>query len=650
MNFCRQLMVLLLFCIVSRFLAQDYNGDSGGRLLPEQAAYDVYFYDLEIAFDIESRSIRGSNTFHARIAEPLSWFVFDFDGCYVIDSLLVGHDPEVPRSAGYERREGKIWVRLPVTFNAGTNLVAKIAYHGNPREASNPPWQGGFTWKTTSDKQPWVAVSCQSEGADIWWPCKDHPSDEPDSMSLRFTIPESLECAANGRLKKIIENSDGTKTFCWFVSTPINNYNVTFYIGPYQITEITYDDAIGGSFTIGYWWLPQFTIQRQNLFQEILQHMNFLQEIAGPYPFRIDKYGVADAPYLGMEHQSIIAYGNNQGNGVFGYDFGFDALLFHEFAHEWWGNMLSASDWRDMWLHEGFATYMEALYAERLQGESAYQKIIGIFKNRTLNRFPLAPREPTSMSEIYGGDVYYKGACVLHSLRYLLGDSTFFAMLRKWAYPDSQLAIGRSGKQCRIVNSGELQKMIEGMTGNKLVWFFESYLHQPELPVLNAIIGPTQLRLEWHVNHDHGFFMPVEIEIRSISYEIDMSEGTAVVALERNKRPIVDPHHRLFCTLIQTTDVQTDDEALPRHFILAQNFPNPFNDETNIQFTLPDQVKVTLALYNIHGDWVMDIFSGELLPGDHSISCRPSGLASGIYIYGMSAPGYTAFKRLVYLK
>jgi aminopeptidase N len=650
MKLIKHLIAILTFFSASCFFAQDYNGDSGGRLMPEQAAYDVYFYDLDLTFDIESRSIRGSNTFYAHIVEPLSWFVFDLDSRFTIDSLLVGHEPEPKLQIDYERREGRIWGKLPTLALTGIDLVVKIVYHGSPREAPNPPWQGGFSWKKTQENQPWVAVSCQSEGADIWWPCKDHPSDEPDSMSLRFTVPESQECASNGHLINVIDNSNGTKTFCWFVSTPINNYDVTFYIGPYQTTQSTYNDVTGGSFIVTYWRLQQFLEQRQNLFPEILQHMKFLEEIIGPYPFRIDKYGVADAPYLGMEHQSIIAYGNNQGNGVFGYDFGFDALHFHEFAHEWWGNMLSASDWRDMWLHEGFATYMEALYAERLQGQTAYQKIIGIFKNLASNSNPMAPQEPTSMNEIYGGDVYYKGACVLHTLRYMLGDSTFFTMLQRWAYPDSLSYFERSGKQCRFVTSGDLQKLVEKMTGKNLDWFFETYLHQAELPVLHAFIGPDVLQLEWKVDNRFGFFMPVEIEIRSVLYSIDMSRGTAVVAIERDKRPIVDPHHKLFCTLITTTGVLKDAKEIADRYRLTQNYPNPFNNETKIRFTLPEPAKVTLTLFNINGERVMEIFSGELPSGDHVIPCSIDALTSGIYFYCFQTQGYTAYKRLAYLK
>jgi aminopeptidase N len=248
---------------------------------------------------------------------------------------------------------------------------------------------------------------------------------------------------------------------------------------------------------------------------------------------------------------------------VLGYDFGFDALHFHELAHEWWGNMLTASDWRDLWLHEGFATYMEALYAEYLKGAQAYRQIIDFFKERCENIYPLAPVESKTAQEIYGNDSYYKGACVLHMLRYYLGDSLFFQTLRHWAFPDSTYFYARPGRQCRIVSSEDFQSFVEKESGQNMNWFFQTYLRQADLPILHAFIGTTELQLNWEVQNPYGFYMPVEIKIRSEKFLIDMAAGSAIVPLDRLMRPVIDPEYKLFAVIQKTTRIHEQDVEKP---------------------------------------------------------------------------------------
>jgi aminopeptidase N len=274
--------------------------------------------------------------------------------------------------------------------------------------------------------------------------------------------------------------------------------------------------------------------------------LRFLEERLGSYPFRADKVGLVETPYLGMEHQTITAFGGKMENSAAG----FVEIMFHELAHEWWGNLVTASDWRDFWLHEGFATYMEALYAEHLKGETAYQAYF-INPRRLLNNIkPVASRESQIAGHVYNlppdytrfdGDIYYKGMLILHSLRYLIGDKAFFTALRRMAYPDAQMEAATDGKQCRFATTDDFLHIAEQASGMKLDWFFEVYLRQPKLPRLISEIKGNQLLLRWDTPDGLRFPMPVEVRLGSTVRRIEMPNGSAVVPLEAGQQPEIDP-------------------------------------------------------------------------------------------------------------
>ncbi|HYE66667.1 MAG TPA: hypothetical protein VD966_13850, partial [Pyrinomonadaceae bacterium] len=304
--------------------------DSGGPLMPEQAAYDVTFYDLALRINPTEQSIAGVLTAHARIVHPTEWFVLDLDTPLVVDSVAaVGRGAET-QPLRFERRGGKLWIAFPLTMQPGEMVKVRVAYGGKPRVARRPPWVGGFVWEKTPGGEPWVAVACQNDGADLWWPCKDHPSDEPDSMALHITVPQSLVCAANGQLQSVVKNNDGTHTFNWFISAPINNYSVSINVAPYRTIEGPYRSLSGETVPVTFWVLPEDYEKGRQLFPQFLEHLRFLEQHLGPYPFRADKIGVAQTPYLGMEHQTIIAYGNRYRRPSFDYDW----LHHHEMSHE----------------------------------------------------------------------------------------------------------------------------------------------------------------------------------------------------------------------------------------------------------------------------------------------------------------------------
>ncbi|BBM72085.1 M1 family metallopeptidase [Rhodothermus marinus] len=547
---CLVLLAAQTAC-AQRQLGARVTNHSGGPLLPEQAAYDVTFYELALRVEPDARRIDGTLTVQARVVHPLIWFVLDLDTVLTvrrIEEQVAGR--WVPRTFEH-RPDGRIWTHLAHTRQPGRQVVLRVHYGGVPREAPYPPWIGGFTWARTVDGRPWIATSNQGEGADLWWPCKDHPSDEPDSMALHITVPEPLVVASNGRLRRVERHADGTRTYHWFVSTPINNYGVALNIAPYRTVDTTYVSVAGDTIPVTFWVLPERAADARRMLPEFLDHLAFYERRLGPYPFRADKYGIAHTPFLGMEHQTIIAYGSDFSDRPYGYDW----LHHHELGHEWWGNLVTAYDWKDFWLHEGFCTYMQALYAEERFGPEAYRAELMRYRSAIRNRRPIAPRTSKTTTEMYfadpatgqtDNDIYYKGAWVLHTLRYLIGDAAFFRALRRMAYPDPALERVVDGRQCRFATTDDFATLVEEITGQELDWFFEVYVRRAELPRLVVTREPDRLILRWETPDNLPFPMPVEVQIGDTRRRIPMPDGEAVVPLgELEAEPIIDPDLRI---------------------------------------------------------------------------------------------------------
>jgi aminopeptidase N len=520
--------------------------ESGGPLMPEQAAYDVTFYSLDLTVNPADSSIAGSVTTYATIVHPIEWFVLDLDTVFTVTATTGGSPSADIDLLEFERRGSRIWISLSQTYQPGERVRVRVNYHGRPRIAARPPWVGGFTWARTPSGQPWISLSCQNDGADLWWPCKDHPGDRADSVALRITVPAGLVCASNGKLLNVTDNRNGTSTFRWFVSTPINNYCVNISIAPYRTVDTLYTSVTGEKFPVTFWVIPEDYHRGVKHMPLFLKDLRFLEERLGPYPFRADKYGVVHTPYLGMEHQTLIAYGNEFRLNEFGYDW----LHFHELAHEWWANLVSNADWKDMWIHEGFATYMEALYREHLAGDTAYHSFMKGIHGRISNRKPVAPRTATSSTEIYffppdytrsDGDMYFKGAWILHTLRYLIGPQTMNRFLRRMAYPDPSLERVTDGSHCRYATTADVLRTAELLSGTQLDWFFDVYLHQPYLPKLQTEMKGNELILRWIVPDNLPFPMPVEVQFGEARVGVDMKDGVGRVLLPSGVTAIVDP-------------------------------------------------------------------------------------------------------------
>ncbi len=513
--------------------------DSGGPLLPEQAAYDVFHYDLKIAADPARKRIEGKVAIHAVVGERLEDLVLNLDRrLSVVKAWTIGQ-PTTPHSVERRNDRNEVWIDLAKTREPGDTLHVSVRYEGTPRTAPQAPWDGGFSWSTTPGGVPWIATSCQTEGADLWWPVKDHPSDEPDSMDISFTVPDSLTAASNGVLRSVEPASDSTRTFHWHVSTPINAYNVALNVAPYEHLDTTYTSSSGDSVPVSAYVLPSDSARAARALPDFLDQVRFLEETLGPYPPRADKYGIAQAPFLGMEHQSIIAYGHDFTTGGIGYEAPFDALHFHELAHEWYGNLVTVQDWKDFWLHEGPATYLEALYAEHLEGDSAYHARTSYFREQIQGGTAIARAEPTTAEEIYHRDVYFRGAMILHTLRYVVGEEALRTILRRFTYPEG--AASAPEAPFRHVTTDDFIEAADEVSGRSLDAFFQVYLYQDPLPRLDTQRTNGTLGLKWETTGDAAFEVPVPVRIDGETQRVAMSNGTGSVSVPEGATVAVDP-------------------------------------------------------------------------------------------------------------
>lgn len=545
--------ILLIMLTTGSAFSQAVTYESGGKLIPEQAAYNVHFYDLDLKIDPSDSTVAGSVEIHFDVVHPTNVIALDLDPGLEIDQITWLDDQLTDRISMTRSDSSKVfYIHFPLTLQPGEQTAVEISYGGNPVVASNPPWDGGTVWARTPSGAPWLGVATQTTGAWTWWPNKDHPSDKADSVAINFTMPDDLVVVSNGRSRGETDHGDGWKTSHWFVSTPINNYNITYNAAPYEMISETYESIAGDEMEIIFWILPEFIEQGERLFPQFAEQIRFMEEIAGPYPFRADKYGVAHAPYLGMEHQTVIAYGANfENDNLFGLNSGFDDLHQHELVHEWWGNMVTAWDWRDFWLHEGFGSYMQALYAEHISGREAYRETMDYLRSRIDENtdMPVAPRRSMSTLDITkgsrGGDVYYKGAWFLHTLRYVIGKDHFFELLRKFAYPDESLEQVTDGSHVRYATTDDFMHLAEKITGSDLDWLFEVYLRQPELPTLRANRVSGFIRLHWEVPDGYIFPMPLEVDIGDERVTLVPENNVISFEVDDHVEIEVDPDNRI---------------------------------------------------------------------------------------------------------
>ena len=535
------LILFSLFSLCSYVFSQVDIYDSGGPLHPLMGIYDVQHYAIDIEFFPESKSIQGKVTMTAKLTESSDQIAFNLDTLLFISSIKVLADVQ-KINIQYQRDVGLVIITANQQIPKGTILQVTTSYSGIPLAApiKKLSWSDGIFWDKTANGDHWITNITVLNGADIWWPCKDHPSDEPDSVDLLFTVPEPLIVASNGKLRGV-ENLGNKNKYHWHVSTPINNYNIVINAAPYQVIDTTIASISGDPLPIYFYVLPENYKKGQKLFKQIVEHLQFFEKTLGPYPFRADKYGVAETSYYGMENQSIIAYGNNYTNN----DYGFDGLHFHELAHEWFANMVTCKNWKDWWIHEGLASYMESLYVEYLHGKEAYHKYANGYFARMKNEKPVSPTGHPTCKQQYISDVYSKGAAIIHNARYLVGDEIFLKSLRRLAYPDKAMENVTNGSHCRLSSTEEYISIFEEEAGKELDWYFLTVLRHADLPKLQIAQKGKKLKLKWITDTTFKYEMPVEIQIGDKIAKVNMKKGKGRIPITSSEDYQIDPNNWL---------------------------------------------------------------------------------------------------------
>lgn len=511
----RSLLLFLASCVSAQMSAQvptDYFASHRftradtlrGALRPERTSFDVTYYELHLEVDPGERTIEGRVDMDYRVVQPTNRLQIDLFANLTIDSIKQGGS-----HLAYDRQANAVFVTLPRRLNANdATHTMQIWYGGQPVAAKNAPWDGGFVWALDHRDRTWVGVACEGTGASLWWPNKDHLSDEPDSMLVSVTVPKRLFVASNGNLREEVELDNGyQKRFDWFVSYPINNYNISLGIGSYVHFDSTYVAFDGEVLALDYYVLDYNEDKARKQFRQVGPMLAAYEHYFGKYPFWDDGFALIETPYLGMEHQSGIAYGNRYMRGYLGGlipdDMDWDYIIIHESGHEYFGNSISVADHAEMWIHESFTTYMEALYVEYIYGEKDARRYLATQKPYIKNQSPVLGPLGVNFDDFGSSDHYYKGAWILHTLRHVLNDDPlFFGMLRSF-YQDNVRS---------IVNTQQVIDYFSQYAETDLNPFFEQYLRHPEVPVLELRQKGKQLDYRWRTQAT-GFNYPVGVLI-----------------------------------------------------------------------------------------------------------------------------------------
>ncbi len=426
--------IFLLLCLVLVFgiasLSAQTKGDisymsAGGKLNPLQALMDVRYYKLALDVDIAKQQIAGYVEVDVVLSKATDSLLFDLYKGYTVSGIDVDGKKEI-----FSQQGDAIFIKKIGGFTEGKHKI-KINYNGTPPVAVRPPWKGGFTWTTDKSGNPWVVINCQLEGAKVYFPCKDHPSDEPnEGVDLVITIPKGLSVAGPGLLQSV--KYKGEKAIWhWKTNYTISNYCVVFNIGKYKVAKRMFTTIEGNKVPIEFYVLAQDFDKAEKIIDIRERDTKILEKYFGEYPWVKEKIGIAQVPNPGMEHQTMVTYGDNfTFEKVGGQDY--SPNLYHEFGHEWWANKVTNKDWAHMWIQEGIDTYAEALFFREVAGEKGYDSLMINLNASVRNVKPIVQAESLDMANVYNGDVYVKGAVFMHTLRYVLGDALFFRTLKKF--------------------------------------------------------------------------------------------------------------------------------------------------------------------------------------------------------------------------
>jgi len=471
-----------------------------GSVTPERAWWDVTHYDLQVAFNFNQKSLKGSNTIDFKILKASSKKMqIDLQSGLNIDSVVSG-----TAKLQFSRKGNVYYINWP-HHNKESQGKLKIYYGGLPREAKRPPWDGGVIWKTDKLGHPWITVTCQGWGASVWYPCKDYQGDEPDSASLTLTVPDSLIGVGNGRLRSKVPAGNGLVAYTWAVVNPINCYNIIPYIGRYMHWGESYEGE-KGKLDCDFWALEEDSLQAKTQFGQVMPMLKCFEHWFGPYPFYEDGYKLVEAPHLGMEHQSAIAYGNKFQNGYRGDDLSgtgwglkWDFIIVHESGHEWFGNNITTKDIADMWVHESFTNYSETLFTQCQFGKEAGDDYAIGTRKKIENKFPIIGRYDVNNEGPV--DMYYKGGNMLHTIRQVINNDDKFRQILRGL--NSQF-------YHKTVDGKDIQNYISSQSGINFNTVFEQYLTTTQIPVFEFRANGAGFQYRY-TNTVNGFNLPLKI-------------------------------------------------------------------------------------------------------------------------------------------
>lgn len=480
-----------------------------GSITPQRAWWDVINYDLHVQVNMEDSTFSGFNTITYKVLNPDSLMQIDLQVPMVIDSVI-----QDKKSLSFTRDSNAWFIKIKSPQAKDKKKQLTIFYSGKPHRAKNAPWDGGIVWSKDQKGRPWMATAVQGLGASVWWPNKDSQSDEPEDMSINVTVPNELVDVSNGRLKKTVENPDGTHTFIWYVTNPINNYDVALNVGHYIEIKDSYSGE-GGKLELGYWVLDYNEDKAREHFKVVKPMLKCFEYWFGKYPFYKDSYKLVEAPFLGMEHQSAVAYGNNYQMGYKGTDLSgtgwglkWDFLIVHESGHEWFGNSITSKDLADMWIHESFTNYSETLFTECQYGPKAANEYVQGIRKNIKNDVPVIA--PYGVNAEGSGDMYYKGANMIHNIRQIMeNDEAFRQMLRglnKTFYHQT-------------VTTQQIEQYMSQVVGMDLSKIFDQYLRHTTIPTLEYRFSGQQLQYRW-VSDVKDFNMPVKVKLADNGFKL----------------------------------------------------------------------------------------------------------------------------------
>lgn len=500
----RIILFIGLFSLSFSLQAQRYtfthDDTLRGSITPERAWWDLTFYHLQVRLNPTDSTISGSTLIQYKVLKPEKTLQVDLQR-----PLNVTKIEQDGQELTFRRDGNAFFVTLKKPQQTGRIEEVTVHYAGKPRVAKRPPWDGGFQWTRDANGQWFIATSCQGLGASAWWPCKDHMYDEVDSMLISVTVPDPLTDVSNGQLRRVVQNADGTRTFDWFVRNPINNYGVNVNVGRY----VQWSDEYAGEkgpLALNFFALPEHEAQAKKQYAQVKQMLKAFEHWFGPYPFYEDGYKLVEVPYLGMEHQSSVTYGNGFRNGYLGRDLSqtgwgllWDFIIVHESGHEWFANNITYRDIADMWVHESFTNYSENLFIEYYYSKDAGATYVIGTRRNIRNDKPIVGVYNVNHSG--SGDMYYKGGNMLHTIRQLVGDD------EKWR---SILRGMNKTFYHQTVDGKQIEAYMSQQSGLNLQKVFDQYLRDTRIPTLEYRIKGKTLEYRW-TNCVAGFDMPLEV-------------------------------------------------------------------------------------------------------------------------------------------